>query len=1023
MTARLAVAIVCLALVAAGWAASRAPAAFPGQNGKIAFQSNRDGNFEIYVMNADGSAQTRLTNVPGLDVDPVWSPNGQKLVFISPRDGNQFEIYAMNPDGSAQTRLTNSPGVPEFSPTWSPDGQKIAFARSLFPSGESQIFVMNADGSGEVQLTNGSACGCEEPAWSPDGQKIAFTRGGEIFVMNADGSGETKLTDNPTNDRSPTWSPDGQKLAFQSSRDGNEEIYAMNADGSAQTNLTDDATGDGDPAWSPDGLKIVFARGSDFFVMNADGSAQTNLTNNPSFAGARPDWQPLPACPDIQVGFATAQGCFTETAPGSGIFETDQKAWVGGFEILPRPGGKLVLNPGAPGVSESGAGVDVIFAGFVVPIPLAALPVGVQDASFELGQPGTVFGVLGVPVESQVKLSWTEGGKSATYEQEIKLKELTAGIGELVTLSPNESVGAGEGKLKAKLENGKGFILESGEISISEINVIPSRLRVPRTLKLKNLLLKFEIKEQKPFWTGRAGIGLPLARGELDVTGTVFVFDGSPAGGGFEVDGINKQVLGPLFLQKAGGDLLFAPDFGMDLRIGATVGPQVAGQKLITLDGTVQGGSLVSDCADSASRPDPAKLEAKAKLPALEGIANVDITQRACIYPGTGAAAAAIEGVLAGKVDFAGGLLGYEGTQTGFISGQGASYEGSALVRLPALPDLDGSAIVSTVGLAACTDLFFFEGGFGYRFGAAAPSTFSGCDLGGFRVLQSSALLALARGGVAPSNKVPKGLPHAGFAATGTSGPPRVRVFGPGGFSVESPADGSALRSSQAVIVPVAHERTTYVFVDDPRAGKWRVESLDPANPLTEVSFAEGLPEPKVTGKVAKPARKSKGKKFRLNYELRRIAGQKVIFTERGEGTAQALGKARGTDGTISFKPTLALDRKRTIEAEVIQDGLPRELITVARFKAPPLPTLKVDELQASRKKATLKLSWAKTGGATNYLVEVKAGGEALFRVLTQKRELRFDTPRDGKLKVAVQALSETQPPDPTAKLKVKRPR
>jgi hypothetical protein len=383
-----------------------------------------------------------------------------------------------------------------------------------------------------------------------------------------------------------------------------------------------------------------------------------------------------------------------------------------------------------------------------------------------------------------------------------------------------------------------------------------------------------------------------------------------------------------------------------------------------------------------------------------------------------------MEGTLEGEVDFLDGLLGYKGTQTGFVSTEGASYEGSVQVTLPALPDLDGSVILSSVGIAACTDLAFFEGGFGYRFGTLAPQPFAGCDLGQFRVLQSSASSSPARRGASGVVSVGAGLPHAGVAATGATGPPRVRVSGPGGVSVSSPADGSALRGPDAVIVPVASENTTYVFVNDPREGEWHVESLDPANPLTRVSFAPGLPEPKVKGKVAKPGPKSKSQRLRFDYSLRPITGQKVIFTERGEGIAQDLGKAAGKDGAISFKPTPAGNPERTIEAEVIQDGLPRGLITVAHFTAPPLPKLKLTKLEANRKTASLNLSWARTRGATEYLAEVRSGGEVLFRVLTSKTKLRFEgTPNDGRLEAAVQALSETQPPGPTAKVKVKAPR
>lgn len=183
-------------------------------------------------------------------------------------------------------------------------------------------------------------------------------------------------------------------------------------------------------------------------------------------------------------------------------------------------------------------------------------------------------------------------------------------------------------------------------------------------------------------------------------------------------------------------------------------------------------------------------------------------------------------------------------------------------------------------------------------------------------------------------------------------------------------------------------------------AGSWQVDSTDPANPLSAVSFAEGLDEPKVKGRVA-----TGRKKFRLSYDLREIDGQKVTFTERGAGIANSLGKARGDVGTISFKPTIAAERRRTIEAEISHDGLPRELITVAKFKAPKQPKIKQPRVKAKRRKKSLSLSWARVAGAADYIAEVSAGKETLYRVLTKKNRLRFaHTPKQGKLKVGVAA-------------------
>jgi Tol biopolymer transport system component len=290
-----------------------ARAAFNGNNGKIVFTSSRDANFEIYSMNADGSAQTDLTNNSAGDIAPEWSADGTKIAFTSFRDSGNAEIYVMNSDGTGQTRLTNDAAV-DSNATWSPDGQKIAF-RSDRSGGDWDIYAMNADGTAQTNLTNSPGLD-DLPAWSPDGSTIAFQSGRdgnyEIYAMNADGTGQVDLTNDPDADRNPTWSPGGTKIAFDTSRDGNLEIYSMNADGTAQTDLTTNASDDSEPAWSPDSTKITFRSQRDgnaeIYATAANGTGQSRLTNNTAY-DSRPNWQP------VIPGFARPKGATPVRAP------------------------------------------------------------------------------------------------------------------------------------------------------------------------------------------------------------------------------------------------------------------------------------------------------------------------------------------------------------------------------------------------------------------------------------------------------------------------------------------------------------------------------------------------------------------------------------------------------------------------------------------------------------------------------------------------------------------------------------
>jgi len=310
-------------------------------SGRILFESDLDGDHEIFVMNADGSEVRQLTDNYTSDMFPVWSPDGESIAFERYLD-DDHEIFVMNADGSEERQLTNN--GPAFYPAWSPDGESIAFVsyQSISP----EIFVMNADGSEVRRLTN-SDDHEGPPVWSPDGESIAFTHyrydddgyvGSDIFVMNADGSGWRQLTNDHAVNYSPVWSPDGESIAFESRRDGDHEIFVMNADGSEERQLTDNDDDDGYPVWSPDGESIAFARSRlgwngfdydefDIFVMNADGSEERQLTNNADVefdVMLSPDGESI-AFSSSQVADFQDFEIFVMNADGSGVYSTGQQ--------------------------------------------------------------------------------------------------------------------------------------------------------------------------------------------------------------------------------------------------------------------------------------------------------------------------------------------------------------------------------------------------------------------------------------------------------------------------------------------------------------------------------------------------------------------------------------------------------------------------------------------------------------------------------------------------------------------------
>jgi TolB protein len=247
------------------------------------------GAAQVWVMNENGSGRRRLTNLFSAKRGD-WSPDGRRLAF----DGRfyrtlfDFDIGVMNADGTGVRRITRGPER-DISAAWSPAGRWIAFSRLKAEGGIPDLWLVRPDGKGAHLLVRQASF----PAWSPDGSRVVFDAPGGIWAARPDGSGRKKLVTGNVGELS--WSPDGRRLAYTNWSHGPPEIYVANSDGSDPRRLTRNAVDDFGARWSPDGSRIVFTHGPDgahqVYVMNADGTGKRNLSRN-RFDEWATDWRP-----------------------------------------------------------------------------------------------------------------------------------------------------------------------------------------------------------------------------------------------------------------------------------------------------------------------------------------------------------------------------------------------------------------------------------------------------------------------------------------------------------------------------------------------------------------------------------------------------------------------------------------------------------------------------------------------------------------------------------------------------------
>jgi Tol biopolymer transport system component len=246
--------------------------------GKIVFQSNRDGNFEIYSMNDDGSNLQRLTNSPAYDISPSWSPDGSQVLFASDRDGN-WEIYVMGESGADVKRLTVPPGSCT-SPCWANNGTKIVFV-STRDAVNGEIYTMNADGTNVERLTRDSTVK-DFPQLMPDGSSVVFTVNGRagyyIAALNLSARALSVLTPESYNATSPRVSADGSLILFAATPDGYSGIYTMARAGGRMKRITPADVECRTPAWGASVQEIVYSKNAGLHMLSLNTKKEIKLS-------------------------------------------------------------------------------------------------------------------------------------------------------------------------------------------------------------------------------------------------------------------------------------------------------------------------------------------------------------------------------------------------------------------------------------------------------------------------------------------------------------------------------------------------------------------------------------------------------------------------------------------------------------------------------------------------------------------------------------------------------------------------
>jgi len=560
---------------------------------------------------------------------------------------------------------------------------------------------------------------------------------------------------------------------------------------------------------------------------------------------------------------------------------------------------------------------------------LAGNPASFDTASFGIE-------LLGLPVSGKTSPTLTKNGGVAVPVH-LELPEPFGGLGGLGDIT-------GDITLEAHVETG----LKLADLVIQAKNIGIG------IATIEDLLIEYVGDPNKLF--GRAKLALPVLKGEIDAEWQLLDGEFDYAKGIYTVTPPSPgiPVATSVFLRQIGFAIETDPT-KLSGFLGLTGLGQLFGTRVLELNG------LVSYTFPDSPAPGIFDLKGTGKVVGL----------------GVGSAFFRYE--TTGKATFGGA---FEIGNPSVLGIKGAAGGGADLQtkQFDLFGEADGCGlgicasndwIVSSKAAAIC--LAVDTGAIGEALGGDPAITvvyewddgldaFAGCDLSGYKAVSSA---RVAQDG-SRTFRLDGGMPLAGVEVIGQGAPPRVTITGPDGQTIATPADQSQpVNTEVGLLVADPADDTTIAVLRAPQKGTWTVTPQDGSVPITALRTADGIPAPRVKAKV-----RGRGLKRTLDYTVRQIPGQVVRFVEEGRGAYEPIGRAKGRAGSIKFTPANGARGKRRILALVDQNGLPRDRLAVATYKAPGLiRPARPKRVRLNRRGNRLVVRWRRAARAHSYIV------------------------------------------------------